>query len=175
MRWQGDCYRAHHPMWSFSPLSGDGAAIHGGRFNPRGTPALYLSLTIDGAVAEASQGFAAKLEPLVICLYEVDCDGVLDLSDADGQKSACVLVSELSSPWALERSEGRLPASWTLAERLIAQGHAGIIVPSFARHAPRGSRNLVLWTWSANRPHKVSVHDPSSRLPRNQTSWQASD
>ena len=48
MRFQGDCYRAHNPMWSFSPLSGAGAAIHGGRFNSKGMPALYLSLSIEG-------------------------------------------------------------------------------------------------------------------------------
>ena len=75
-------------MWSFSPLSGAGAAIHGGRFNPKGMPALYLSLSIDGAVTEAAQGFAGKLEPLTICLYEVDCDDIVDLSTAESREAA---------------------------------------------------------------------------------------
>jgi RES domain-containing protein len=158
-------------MWSFSPLSGEGAAIHGGRFNPRGVPALYLSLTIDGAVAEATQGFAAKLEPLVICLYEVDCEDVLDLSTENGRAAVDVSPTDMASPWAFDRSNGTVPASWTLARRLITQGCAGIVVPSFARHARAGTRNLVLWRWGSEFPHRVSVHDPSGRLPKNQLSW----
>jgi len=44
-------------------LSGDGAAVRGGRFNARGTPALYLALTIVGAVREANQqGAEADVE-----------------------------------------------------------------------------------------------------------------
>jgi RES domain-containing protein len=77
-------------MWAFSPLSGQGAAIHGGRFNPKGMPALYLSLSIDTAVTEAAQGFAGKLEPLTICLYEVDCDGIIDLSTPGARDAAGV-------------------------------------------------------------------------------------
>ena len=65
MRFRGTCYRAHDPQWSFTPLSGAGAAIHGGRFNPRGTEALYLSLTVMTAVKEANQGFAFKILPYV--------------------------------------------------------------------------------------------------------------
>jgi len=32
------CYRAHDPRWSFKPLSGDGGAIRGARFNPKSMP-----------------------------------------------------------------------------------------------------------------------------------------
>ena len=35
-------YRAHDPRWSWTPASGAGAARHGGRFNRRGAPALYI-------------------------------------------------------------------------------------------------------------------------------------
>ncbi len=37
VRFQGLAYRAHDPRWSFKPLSGEGAAVHGGRFNPKGS------------------------------------------------------------------------------------------------------------------------------------------
>jgi RES domain-containing protein len=66
VRFAGLAYRAHDPRWSFRPLSGEGAAVHGGRFNPRGTPALYLALDPMTAIKEASQGFAHKLEPCVL-------------------------------------------------------------------------------------------------------------
>lgn len=171
MRFAGDCYRAHHPKWSFSPLSGDGAKVHGGRFNPKGTPTLYLGLTIEGTVFEASQGFAAKLEPLTVCLYEVDCEDIADLSTDEGRRDAGVALDDMACAWALDLAEGRTPASWRLAKALIAHGHAGILVPSFARNARPDMRNLVLWKWGPRLPWRVMVHDPSGRLPKNLLSW----
>jgi uncharacterized membrane protein YfcA len=38
VRFEGTCYRAHDPRWSFKPLSGDGGAIRGARFNPKSMP-----------------------------------------------------------------------------------------------------------------------------------------
>ena len=78
MRFTGCAFRAHDPRWAFKPRSGEGAALKGGRFNPKRVPALYLALTIEGAVLEASQGFAYKIEPLTLCAYDVDCDDVLE-------------------------------------------------------------------------------------------------
>jgi RES domain-containing protein len=149
MRFVGTGYRVHDPRWSFKPLSGDGAAIHGGRFNPKGVPALYLSLDLVTAVREGNQGFAGKIEPCVLCSYEVDCDDIIDLL-------------------ALERKP--IP-SRQLAVRLIADGRAGILVPSFAVGSAAGSHNLVLWRWGPDLPYRVTVHDPSGRLPRSQLSW----
>lgn len=171
MRFQGDCFRAHDPRWSYTPLSGDGAAVRGARFNPKGTPALYLALSVEGAVAEAAQGFAGKLEPLTICLYEVDCEGVADLSADAGRRAAGVTVQDMACPWAQDLAEHRVPASWHLAERMIAEGYAGLLVPSFAERAPAGTVNLVLWSWGATLPHRVVLHDPALRLPRDRSSW----
>lgn len=171
MRFAGDCFRAHDPRWSFAPLSGEGAAVHGGRFNPAGVPALYLSLTMEGAAIEAAQGFAGKLEPLTICLYAVDCADVVDASSETACAHAGIDPAEISSPWALDRAEGREPASWALARRLSGAGHCGMLYPSFARGARPGMLNLVLWHWGAVPPCKVNVFDPSGRLPKNQLSW----
>jgi RES domain-containing protein len=71
LRFERTCYRAHDPRWTFKPLSGDGAAIRGARFNPKGMPALYLGLSVMTAVKEANQGFAQKISPCVLCAYEV--------------------------------------------------------------------------------------------------------
>lgn len=171
MRFAGDCYRAHNPKWSFAPLSGDGAKVHGGRFNPKDVPALYLGLTIEGAVIEASQGFAAKLEPLTVCLYEVDCEDIVDLSSAEGRSAAGVSLADMACAWALDAAERRKPASWKLAQELIAGGAAGIVAPSFARGARPDMRNLVLWKWGRDLPWRVAVHDPSGRLPKDMLSW----
>jgi RES domain-containing protein len=44
-----------------------------------------------------------------------------------------------------------------------------------ARRFARGARadvhhNLVLWIWGPDLPHRVTVHDPAFRLPRDQSS-----
>lgn len=31
--------------------------------------------------------------------------------------------------------------------------------------------NSVLWKWGPDLPYRVSVYDPSSRLPKDQGSW----
>jgi len=42
-------YRAHHPRWTFTPLSGKGAKKYGDRFNRPGSEALYTSLDLTTA------------------------------------------------------------------------------------------------------------------------------
>lgn len=39
--YRGPLYRALNPIYAREPLSGRGAELYGGRFNPRGVPALY--------------------------------------------------------------------------------------------------------------------------------------
>lgn len=52
MRIQGRAIRAHNRQWSWTPLSGEGERRHGGRFNRRGIPALYTSVTPLTAIRE---------------------------------------------------------------------------------------------------------------------------
>ena len=171
MRFVGTAYRAHHPRWSFRPTSGEGAAIHGGRFNPKGMPALYLSLDLVTAIKEANQGFTRKMEPYVMCSYDVDCEDIVDLSDASGRRAADVEESVLSAGWFSHIAAGTKPPQWRLVESLVAKGAAGALVPSYAPEAMAPDRNLVLWRWGQGLPHKVEVFDASGRLPRNQLSW----
>lgn len=171
MRFRGLAYRAHDPRWSFKPLSGDGAAIHGGRFNPKGTPALYVALDPMTAIKEAAQGFARKFEPCVLCTYEIDCEDVADLRGKERRRAAGVGEADMACPWFAEAAAGREPASWRFARRLIEHGAAGILAPSYVRGAGAADVNLILWKWSGRLPHKVTVFDPSGRLPKNQLSW----
>lgn len=171
MRFAGTAYRAHDPRWSFVPLSGAGAAVRGGRFNPAGVEALYLSLDVVTAVKEANQGLVARIDPCVLCTYEVDCDDIEDLSTEAGRAAAGVEAADLGGAWLALAAAGRQPPSWDVARWLIKLGRAGAIVPSFAPGAQANDRNIVLWRWSADLPHRVRVFDPSGRLPRNQLSW----
>lgn len=171
MRFVGTCYRAHDPRWAFSPLSGDGARVHGGRFNPKGMPALYLALTLEGMFIEMGHGLARRFEPLTVCTYDVDVDHIVDLTNDDGRSANRVTLDDLACAWAADVADKREPASWQLAKRLIANGGAGLLVPSFAVGARTDMVNLVLWKWSADLPYRVEVHDPSGRLPKDQLSW----
>jgi len=171
LRLQATCYRAHHPKWSFRPLSGDGAAVYGARFNPKGVPALYLALTIETALKEVSQGLAFRIDPCVLCCYDVDCGDIADLRTDAGRAEHGIARAELSAAWFTKVFERGEPASWQLARRLIARGIAGILVPSFAPGATHRDENLVLWDWSNRPPRQVTVFDPTGRLPREQRSW----
>jgi RES domain-containing protein len=171
LRFVGTAYRAHHPRWSFRPISGDGAAIHGGRFNPRGTAALYLALDPLTAIREANQGFVDKMERYVLCSYDVDCEDILDLSDETDRRAAGVEAAVMAASWFAHIAAGTKPPQWTMVEDFVARGAAGALVPSYAPGAVSGDCNLVLWRWGRDLPHKVEVFDPSGRLPKNQLSW----
>ncbi len=171
MRLTGLVHRAHHPRWSFAPLSGEGAALHGGRFNPKGVPALYTSLRLETAWLEAQQAFPFKAQPMTMVAYRVDCTEVVDLTDKGSREALGVTLADLTCAWEDLASRGRTPPTWTLARRLIAEGRAGVIVPSFAAGAGARDVNVVFWRWSEEPPHQVQVVDDASRLPRDDRSW----
>ena len=63
---------------------------------------------------------------------------------------------------------GAIPASQALADRLIAAGYVGMRVQSHAAGASADDLNLVLWSWSADRPARVVLIDgPGNGDPTN--------
>ncbi len=164
-------YRGHNPRWSFAPESGEGARQHGGRFYPKGVAALYTSLRPETAWLEAQQGFVFKAQPLTLCEYAVDCEGVLDLTDAGARDAARARLVDLACAGEDLAARGLDPPSWALARRLVEAGCAAIVVPSFAIGATERDINVVFWDWSTRPPHRVRVVDDESRLPRDDRSW----
>src|SRR5690348_13254111 len=81
MLFQGALYRALNPVYAREPLSGRGAALYGGRFNRKGTPALYTSLSVMTALREANQ--AGSLQPTVLVSYDADIGRVFDSRDEE--------------------------------------------------------------------------------------------
>ena len=122
---------------------------------------------------EMGHGFGHRFEPLTVCAYDVDVEDIVDLRGEDGRAAAGVTLADLACPWALDRAEGRTPASWRVATDLMAAGAAGILVPSFANRAKSDAANLVLWRWGDAPPLAIAVFDPSGRLPVDQSSWPA--
>lgn len=165
MKAPATAFRAHNPLWSHSPESGHGAAVHGGRFNRVGLPALYLSLRYETAVLEAAQSFPHKMQPLTIVQYDVDCDDIVDLTDPAERETWSVRPAVLRCAWQLLAETGQPVPSWDLADRLISKRIAGILVRSFAPGAGVRDVNLVLWRWGRRRPHRVVAIDDEGRLP----------
>lgn len=50
-----EAFRMHTPKWAAAPTSGAGVAMHGGRANRPGVPALYLALDAATAIKEYQQ------------------------------------------------------------------------------------------------------------------------
>lgn len=172
IRLTGLVYRAHHPRWAFDPASGQGAALHGGRFNPKGMEALYTARRLETAWLEAQQGFPFKAQPMTMCAYAVDCEDVVDLTDTSELDRLGITPSDLSPSWEDLASRGQVPPGWALARRLVKEGAAGILVPSYAPGAvAKADINAVFWRWSTAPPHQVRVVDDTGRLPTDDSSW----
>jgi len=167
----GLVYRAHHPRWAFTPLSGEGAKKYGGRFNRPGSKALYTSLDLTTAWMEAQQGFPFKPQPMTMVAYQVNCADIADLQDPAVQQSLGYDSADLGCAWEDLALQNREPPTWRLADRLQAEGIAGILVRSFASGCTDDSRNLVLWQWSNAGPHAIRIIDDQNRLPKTQDSW----
>ena len=164
---QQRCWRILAPKWAYDPLSGEGAARFGGRFNPKGTPALYLSEEIDTAFAEDQQDLLVR--PGTFCAYQLDVAGVIDLCNPAMREAIRIKEQILLSSWKeILLVQKRQPPTWDLVVQLLKLGVAGIRVPSAQK---QDGVNLVLWRWNDDPSRRVKVLDPKHELPSNQDSW----
>ena len=165
-RVRGHWWRVLVPKWAHDPLSGKGAALYGGRFNLPGVAALYLSGDVATAVAEYQNMITAR--PGTFCVYRVDVAKVVDAADGAARRAWRIGPGDLASDWRVPAAHDGRPRSWRLAERLRADGAAGMRYPSLRRP---GSVNLVLWRWNDARSRSVVAIVALSDLPRDQSSW----
>lgn len=158
-------------MWSYDPLSGNGAKKQGGRFNPPGCAALYLSLDPTTAWMEAQQGFPFKPQPMTLVAYEIDCAKIADLNDEQLLAKLGSSTQALDCAWEDLATQNQTPPTWQLAKQLRTLEVAGILVRSFASGCTSKNQNLVLWDWSDVEPNAVRVIDDFGRLPKTPESW----
>ncbi len=165
-RMRGRWWRVLVPKWAFDPLSGEGAAIYGGRFNPPGAPALYLSAETATAVAEYQNMIMAR--PGTFCVFALDVTGVVDQADPAARRAWRIAANDLAEDWRIPAAREATPRSWRVARRLIGAGAAGLRYPSRRRI---GGMNLVLWRWNDDKRRRVRVIDTLADLPADQSSW----
>lgn len=163
MRYSGLLYRALNPVWAREPLSGEGARRHGGRFNPRGMPALYTTTTIMTAIRDANQ--VGTLQPTTLVAYRADFDEIFDAADEGALGAYDLSHADLArDDWRIVMRERGEAPSQALARRLVDEGFAGMRVRSFARGATAQDVNLVLWRWSDKPPTALTLVDDEGRL-----------
>ncbi len=163
MQYHGRLYRALNPVYARTPLSGQGAALYGGRFNPKGMPALYTSLSIMTALKEANQ--VGRLQPTTLVSYQAAIESVFDGRDGFALADQGFSLADLpSNSWRdRAKAEGEAPTQ-ILARRLVKAGYHGLMVPSFAAGATAADLNLVLWQWSDRPPTLLELIDDEGRL-----------
>ena len=167
MRYLGKLYRALNPVHARQPLngrtSGRGAALHGGRFNPKGMAALYCSLSVTTAIREANQ--VGDLQPTTLVCYDTEIESVFDSRDDAALRDFGMDAAALADPaWRDRmRADGKSPTQ-AFALALVAAGFQGLLVRSFAAAATVDDLNLVLWHWGDAAPSRLVLIEQDGRL-----------
>ena len=161
-RYKGPLYRALNPVYAREPLSGRGAELYGGRFNSKGTPALYTSLDPATALREANQ--VGSLQPTILVSYTADLGPIFDTRDQDGLERYSTTTSMLADPaWRMKMLDGQSVPTQDFTGNLIADGFAGLLIRSFAKGASALDFNIVFWNRSSQ-GCVLSVVDDEDRL-----------
>lgn len=161
--YSGRLYRALNPVYARDPLSGRGAELYGGRFNPKGMPALYASTSVMTALREANQ--VGDLQPTTLVCYRAAIEAVFDATDAAGLAAHGLDAAALADPgWRdAMRRQGEAPTQ-RMARLLAAGGYNGLLVRSFSKGAGDDDLNLVLWRWGEDAPSRLELIDDENRL-----------
>lgn len=159
-------WRAYVPRWAHAPLSGEGAARFGGRWNPAGEPTIYAARELSTAWAEYNQGFVQH--PALIAQLELSGARMANLTDADMLESLGLDLEIHRCEWRADLDRGKVPATWGLRTELLSQGFDGVIYPSFM--SPGGTC-VALWRWNGRGEPTLEVVDPDGRLPKSPASW----
>jgi RES domain-containing protein len=165
MQYRGKLYRALNPIYARAPLSGRGAELYGGRFNPKGTPALYTSLSVIIALREANQ--VGNLQPTTLVSYDAEIGQVFDGRDEQALLVEGIDATRLAdNSWRDQMKATGEAVTQAFARKLIGLGYHGLLVRSFALGATADDANLVLWTWGDTPPSRLTLIDDEGRLSR---------
>lgn len=165
VQYRGKLYRALNPVYAREPLSGRGAELYSGRFNPKGLPALYASLSVMTALHEAHQ--VGNLQPTTLVSYDAEIDNVFDCRADRALTAEDMDAAALADDtWRDQMKASGEARTQAFARRLFAGGYHGLLVRSFAPGAIAADLNLVLWRWGDAAPARLILIDDENRLSR---------
>lgn len=165
VQYRGKLYRALNPVYTREPLSGRGAELYGGRFNPKGLPAFYGSLSVMTALREANQ--VGNLQRTTLVSYDAEIDGIFDCRNDKALEAKGMDAAALAdSAWRDQMKASGEARTQAFAWRLLAAGHNGLLVRSYAAGATAEDLNLVLWKWGDGPPARLVLIDDENRLSR---------
>jgi RES domain-containing protein len=159
-------WRAFVPRWAYLPLSGEGAARFGGRWNPVGAPTIYAARELSTAWAEYNQGFVQH--PALIAQFDLRDARLVNLMDPAVLAAHDIDSAIHGCEWRDALDNGEVPETHRLRERLFADGADGVIYPSFM--SPGGTC-VALWRWNVAGGPQLAIVDPDHRLPKTPASW----
>ena len=159
-------WRAFVPRWAHMPLSGEGAARFGGRWNPVGAPTIYAARELSTAWAEYNQSFVQH--PALIAQLELTGARLADLTDPDTLSASGVSHDIHQCEWRDMIDRELVPPTYELRDRLLADGWHGVIYPS---HMSHGGTCVALWRWNGEGDPQLRAVDPDQRLPKTPASW----
>lgn len=159
-------WRAFVPRWAYRPLSGEGAARFGGRWNPAGAPTIYAARELSTAWAEYNQGFVQH--PALIVQMRLHRARLADLTDPDALAALGAEASIHDCEWRQIVEADEEPETYRLRRRLMENGFDGVVYPSFMS---KGGSCVALWRWNADGHPRLEAVDPEHRLPMSPASW----
>lgn len=163
MDYHGLLYRAVDPRHWGEPLSGAGAAEVAQRFNRKGKEALYTAQRPETVLREKQQ--EGVLQPLLIVAIRARIENLFDARPPEAIARFGLQEKDIArDDWRDEAERSGLSQSQRLAEAVQAEGHVGMVVPSYAKGATEEDVNIVLWHWGESGRAVLSLVDDDKCL-----------
>lgn len=137
--WTGELFRFQTVDYPASKdiLSGKGAALRGGRWNPPGLPTIYGSTTDTTALEECKAndryyGVVTKGPRLLVAIH-ARLSRVLDLTNPDIRRALDITLAQLAAEdWRKLQAAGRPSLTQVLGRAVAGTGGSGLISRSAA-------------------------------------------
>ncbi len=160
---KGIVYRAINPIYARPPRSGYGSQLNGGRFNPKGTPAIYTGLKPTTALREFQR--AGSFQPTVLVAFDIDIANVFDCRDAEALAAQGMTPADLAADtWRDEMRLHGIARTQEFAQNLINQDFHAMLVRSHVKGSRATDLNLVIWKWGDGPPSRVTLIDDEDRM-----------